>query len=58
MAFIPVDLHCNIVRFPFYFVYRENGLESKISLIKGRLEDIEIPVDEVNTYLSFSIYRL
>ena len=26
---------------------RENGLEDKVKLIKGRMEDVDLPVDKV-----------
>ena len=27
--------------------FRENGLEDKITLIKGRMEDVDLPVEQV-----------
>ena len=45
---------CTLVSVP----YRENGYEDKIKLIKGKLEEVELPVDKVlqtfPNFLSFS----
>lgn len=33
-------------------VYRENGLEDRVTVIKGRIEDVDLPVDKVDIIVS------
>ena len=37
---------CNV------YLYRENGLEDKVTLVKGKVEEIDLPVDKVDVIIS------
>ena len=37
---------------PPTFHFRENNLQEKITLLKGRIEDIDLPVKEVDIIIS------
>jgi hypothetical protein len=41
-----------IVILPPTFNFRENNLQEKITLLKGRIEDIDLPVKEVDIIIS------
>ena len=32
-----------------FVVFRENGLEDTVKLLKGRMEDVDLPVDKVRS---------
>ena len=34
------------------YLYRENGLEDKVTLVKGKVEEIDLPVDKVDVIIS------
>lgn len=40
------NIHCVM------YAYRENGLEDKVTLVKGKVEEIELPVDKVDVIIS------
>ena len=42
--------HCYVV----CSVSRENGLEDKVKLVKGRMEDVDLPVEKV-LFVSYTI---
>ena len=41
---------CKMSVLYYILFYRENGMEKKISLIKGRIEDVNLPVKKVRSY--------
>jgi protein arginine N-methyltransferase 1 len=41
-----------LVAFEVSVPYRENGYEDKIKLIRGKLEEVELPVDKVDVIIS------
>lgn len=41
-----------IILWLLFITYRSNQLEDKITLIKGRIEDINLPVEKVDIIIS------
>lgn len=37
------------------FVFRENGLENVITLVKGKAEEVTLPVDKVKKNISYFV---
>ena len=41
----------------FHVIYRDNGFESKITLLKGKIEEIELPCDQVNSQIELNFFK-
>ena len=43
-----------LIRFLLLLLYRENGLDEKITLIKGRIEEVTLPagIDDIDVIVS------
>ena len=37
----------------FFYFFRENGLQEKITFLRGRMEDVKLPYDKVIHYACF-----
>lgn len=51
-SFIYIYIRLSILIITFCINFRENKLDHKIELVKGRLEDTELPIDKVDIIVS------
>ena len=54
IAYINAYIFCGFISVSVrYTLFRENNLDHVVTLVKGRLEDVDMPEEEVRGFLSF-----
>lgn len=53
VRFLSNNNSLNIFHYSF-FAYRENGLDDRVKLLKGRMEDVDLPVEKVSSLKALS----